>query len=284
MNKNNLVTVGVALYNHEKYIVKCLESIVKQTYTNIELIVIDDGSSDRSYEVAKAYLYTQEYNKNFTIITRENRGMCKTLNEIAHLAKGKYISFIGSDDYWYLNKIEQQVDFLDKHPDIILVHSNSTHVDENDKIVKKTDFSKLTNSGNVYKALIYGTGGINTPSHLYRTSIYKEIGYYDESFRFEDTDFWLRLAKNHLVGFIDKELAYCRRHGKNLSDNKNRLKFYNEELIKIYKKNIDDLELLKYVVCKILRKSYKRALRTLRFGYFFRFLSRYLKCKYSDEF
>lgn len=281
---NTLVTVGVALYNHENYIVKCLESIVKQTYKNIELIVIDDGSTDNSYRVAKNYLESQNNNKNFVIKTRENRGMCKTLNEIVHLAKGRYISFVGSDDYWYLNKIELQANFLDLHQDIVLVHSNSMHIDENDNIVKKTDFSKLINRGNVYEAMIYGVGGINTPSHLYRTSVYKEIGYYDENFRFEDTDFWLRLTKNHLIGFIDKELAYCRRHGNNLSDNKNRLKFYNEELIKIYKKNIDDLKLLKYIVCKTLGKSYKRALRTLEFRYFFSFFMRYLKCKFLDQF
>lgn len=280
---NSLVTVGVALYNHEKYIVECLKSIVNQTYKNIEIIVIDDGSPDNSYKVAKDYLESQNLNENYIIKTRPNKGMCNTLNEIAKMAKGKYISFVGSDDYWYPDKIELQVEFLDNHPNITLVHSNSTHVDENSNIVAKTDFSNLINSGNVYEALIYGTGGINTPSHLYRTSIYNEIGYYDNAFKFEDTDYWLRLSKEHQVGFIDKELAYCRRDGNNLSDNSNRLKFYNEELIKIYKKNITDPTLRKYIITKMLRKSYKRALRTFEFRYFFRYLKRYLRCKYLDQ-
>jgi glycosyltransferase involved in cell wall biosynthesis len=72
---NKLVTVGIALYNHEKYIIKCLESIIKQTYKNIELIVIDDGSPDNSFEIAKKYLDNQNDNKNYKIITRANKGM-----------------------------------------------------------------------------------------------------------------------------------------------------------------------------------------------------------------
>lgn len=280
--KDKLVTVGVALYNHEKYIVECLASIVKQTYQNIELIVIDDGSKDDSFQVAKDYLESQEFNKNFIIKTRPNKGMCNTLNEIAHLSNGEYISFVGSDDFWYLDKIEQQVEYLNNHPEVVLVHSNSTHVDRNSENVKTTDFSNLVNSGNVYKALIYGTGGINTPSHLYRTSIYQEIGYYDSSFSFEDTDFWLRLSKNHKIGFINKELAYCRRDGNNLSDNSNRLKFYNNELIRIFKKNVEEKDLQRYIILKMLGKSYKRALRTFELKYFIHYFSRYIKYKYFN--
>ncbi len=283
-NNYPLVTVGVALYNHEKYIKECLESIVKQTYKNIELIVIDDGSSDNSYQIAKKYLQAQTYNKNFKIFTRQNKGMCKTLNEIAKMANGKYISFVGSDDFWHQDKIKLQVDYLESHPKITLVHSNSIHIDEKGKKIKKTNFSNMINSGNVYRAMIFSKGGINTPSHLYRTSIYKEIGYYDESFKFEDTDFWLRLTKNHLVGFIDKELTYYRIHGKNLSDSKNKLKFYNEELIKIYKKNIDELDLLQYIVCKTLRKSYLRAFRTFEIKYYFNYFIRYIKCKFLNQY
>ena len=72
---NSFVSIGVALYNHEKYIVKCLESIVKQTYRNIELIVIDDGSLDNSFKVAKDYLESQDYNQNYKIYTRVQKSV-----------------------------------------------------------------------------------------------------------------------------------------------------------------------------------------------------------------
>jgi alpha-1,3-rhamnosyltransferase len=275
-----LVTVGVALYNHEKYIIECLESIAKQSYTNIELIVIDDGSSDNSFEVAKNYLDNQNYNKNYKIITRSNKGMCNTLNEIAEQAKGKYISFIGSDDYWMLNKIEDQVNYLENNPDIILVHSNSIKVDENCKEIGLLNYSSKKNSGDMFESLILGSGGINTPSHLYKTEIYSKIGFYDSSFKFEDIDFWLRLTKEYRIGYIDKLHTFYRWHGENLSDDKNKLLFYNDEIVKIFNKNIENESLKKKAILRIYRKSYLLALRTLEFRYLIKYLYKYLKNKY----
>jgi alpha-1,3-rhamnosyltransferase len=279
---NLLVTVGIALYNHENYIVKCLESVIKQSFNNIELIVVDDGSSDNSFEIAKKYLDNQDFNKNYKIYTRPNKGMCNTLNEIAQQAKGKYISFIGSDDYWMLNKIEQQVLFLENNPDIVLVHSNSIKVDEKDKEIGFLDYSSKKNSGKLFEAIIFGKGGINTPSHLYRTEIYKEIGYYDSTLKFEDTDFWLRLAKIYNVGFINESHTYYRWHGENLSDEKNKLKFYNDEIVKIFNKNIEDTELKKRAILRIYRKSYLLALRTFEIRYLIKYLYKYNKYKYMD--
>lgn len=277
------VTVGIALYNHEKYIVKCLESIVNQTYKNIEIIVIDDGSKDNSFEVAKNYLESQNYNNNYRIYTRPNRGMCNTLNEIAQQSRGKYISFIGSDDYWMLNKIEEQLLFLENNPDIALVHSKSIKVDENDNEIGILEYTNKKNSGNIFESIIFGKGGINTPSHLYRTEIYKEIGFYDSKLKFEDIDFWLRLAKKYKISYMDKFHTYYRWHGNNLSDDKNKLKFYNDEIVKIFDKNIDDLDLKKKAILRIYRKSYLLAIRTFEIKYIIKYVYKYIKYKYMDK-
>lgn len=275
----NLVTVGVALYNHEKYIVKCLESIVKQTYKNIELIVIDDGSPDNSFQVAKDYLESQDFNKNYKIYTRPNKGMCNTLNEIAQQANGKYISFIGSDDCWFLNKIEEQVEFLESHPQYVLVHSNSQVIDNDDIEKNILDYSAKKNTGFLFDSILEGKGGINTPSHLYKTEVYEKIGYYDPTLKFEDTDFWLRLTKHYEVGFIDKIHTYYRWHDDNLSGSKNVLKFYYEEIVKIYNKNIEDRIKRNKAISKIYRKAFQRAFRSFKFEYFFKYLYKYLKMK-----
>ena len=277
------MTIGIPLYNHEKYIEQCLESIVNQTYKNIEIIIIDDGSLDNSYKVAKQFMSEQNKNTNFIIKTRENQGMCNTLNEIAKQAKGKYISFIGSDDYWTINKIEEQVAFLENNPHVILVHSNSIKVNESNKEIGTLDYSKKKNSGYIFDSIIYGEGGINTPSHLYKTEVYKKIGYYDPSFKFEDTDFWLRLTEIFKIGFINKFHTYYRWHGNNMSSSDNMLKFYYEELIEIYIKNVKDTTLRKFAVSKMLRKSYSRALRTMKLKLFLTYLIRYLKCKYLNK-
>jgi len=275
-----LVTVGIALYNHEAYIKECIDSVLDQTYDNIEIIVIDDGSKDGSYEVAKAALEGQS-KVPFTVYTRPNRGMCNTLNEIVGLTRGEYIAFIGSDDFWHPQKVEKQVAFLEANPDIGLVHSDSYIVDGMSKVTSLFSCQGRKNEGNLYEAIIMGTGLINTPAHLYRTSVYDKIGTYDPAYKWEDTDFWLRFSKHFLVGYIPEPLNYYRRHGENLSHEDNALKFVNEEVIKIYKKNIDDPELLRKGLLKIYRKSYLKALRKLKFAFFFDYLGRYIKCLFG---
>lgn len=263
MNKP-LVTVGIPLYRHEAYIEECLASITTQSYQNIEIIVIDDGSPDDSFNVAKRYLDSQIHNKNFKIITRPNKGMCNTLNEIAQLAQGKYLSITASDDYWASDKIEDQVNFLELNPDNALVHSNSIKVDGNKKHLKHIDYSDKKNSGKLYEAMIFGEGGINTPSTMFKTSIFEDIGYYDPEFSFEDTDFWLRLTKHHKVGYINKFHTYYRWHGNNISNDKNAFIFFHQELERIYLKNIDEPNLRKHALTKLYKKSIRKAVNSVK--------------------
>lgn len=258
-----LVTVGVAVYNHEHYIEQCVESILDQDYDNIEVIIIDDGSSDRSVDVIQACLGRHQSPAHVQLSTRPNKGMCNTLNEIAHSSQGKYISYIGSDDYWLSSKITDQVAYLEAHSECALVHSNSSRVDSAGEYLKDMDYSERDNSGYLYEALIKRTGGINTPSHLYRTSVFDDIGYYDPQFRFEDTDLWLRLTKDHEVGYINKTHTCYRWHGNNLSSQDNKLKFYFDELIAIYEKNIDEPELRQYAIRRVCRKAIAKSLKAI---------------------
>ena len=153
MGVKGLVTVGVALYNHEKYIVECLESIVNQTYRPIELIVIDDGSPDNSYAIARAYLESQDKLSQYTIKSRPNQGMCNTLNEIAKMAQGEFISFVGSDDFWGVEKIADQVAYLENHPEVVLVHSNSYRIDGEGNRIMAVDYRTKQNSGMIFEAM-----------------------------------------------------------------------------------------------------------------------------------
>ena len=280
MKNTSLVTIGIALYNHENYIQECLTSLFAQTYEDIEIIVIDDGSKDNSYEVAKSVCESQD---RFPCIvkTRPNQGMCNTLNEIAHLARGEYISFIGSDDFWHPEKIAKQVEFLNTHPHLALVHANSWVVDEKSAVYSELNYSNKVNSGRLFEAIVTGKGWINTPCHLYRTSVYETLGYYDPQFRFEDTDFWLRLTNVFEVGFLDEKLSYYRIHKNNMSKGDNLLSFYNDEIVKIYKKNIADDLLLQTALLRMYRKSFLRALRGLKIGYFLKYTSLYLQCRYG---
>ena len=278
---NPLVTVAIPLYNHQNYIEDCLRSVVEQDYKNIELIVIDDGSPDNSYEIAKAFLESQSLLTNYTLKTRANKGMCNTLNEIVELSSGKYFSVMGSDDCWLSDKINDQVNYLEGHEDVTLVHSNSIVINGEGKKGKLIDYSNKVNCGLIHEDLIYRRGGINTPSILFKTSVFDDIGYYDPDFKWEDTDFFLRLTKQHKIGFINKAHTLYRRHDDNMSHNKNRLTFLNDELMRICQKNIDNPVHLKYLTLRIYKKSAKVALKSGRIFDFVAIMSKYWRVKLS---
>ncbi|AXX90515.1 hypothetical protein CKA55_12770 [Arcobacter suis] len=277
-----LISICIPIYNHEKYIEQCLESIINQTYTNFEIIMIDDGSNDNSYFIAQNYLNAQKFS-NYILKKRENKGLCYTLNELLSLSRGEYISITASDDYWMLNKLEEQIDFLSKNQDVALVHSNSIIVDDCGNQKGEIDYSNRKNSGYLFKAIIFSRGGINTVSTMIRREVYAKIGNYDSSLKFEDTDFWLRLTKKFKVGYINKFHTYYRRHDSNLSDDKNKLKFTNDEIVKIFNKNIEDSILKKSAILRIYRKSYLLALRTFNFKYLAKYLFKYFIYKYWNK-
>src|SRR5690554_1049527 len=107
---NPLVSVIVPCYNHEKYVKECIESIIDQDYKNLELIIIDDGSQDRSSEVIKAMTTACEARfVRFSFRSRENRGLCATLNEAVEWAEGEFLSPLASDDVLFPEKVSRQI-------------------------------------------------------------------------------------------------------------------------------------------------------------------------------
>ena len=133
---NNLVSVIIPAYNHENYIQETIKSIINQTYKNIELIIIDDGSKDNTWQKIKE---TEEECKarfvNIHFETKENEGTCKTLNKLISLTNGEFIYLIASDDMAKPIAIEKEVDFLTKNQDYVLVVGNNEFIDKNSKSV-----------------------------------------------------------------------------------------------------------------------------------------------------
>lgn len=127
-----LVTIGVVSYNTGKYVIKALESILAQTYDNIEVIIVDDGSSDNSVDLIEDWL--RKNNKQWHFIQhRQNKGLHSGLNEILDLANGKYITFIGDDEF-LPEKTAVQVKMLeDVGPEYGAAYSNMSYIDEEGK-------------------------------------------------------------------------------------------------------------------------------------------------------
>jgi glycosyltransferase involved in cell wall biosynthesis len=206
-NNFPMVTVVVPSYNHELYITQCIESIVNQTYKNIKLIVIDDGSTDNSIII----LNKLKKKYKFILISQENMGLPATLNKaIMDYVKGKYVAFCASDDYWEKSKIMLQVNFLENNPIIKMCYGKAYAVDLRSKILD-VDLNKNLKGGKIFKNLF--NMEFHPPvNYMYVSTIFEEIGYFDEKVHTEDYYMNLKIAEKYPIGFINEFLSYYRIH------------------------------------------------------------------------
>lgn len=212
MNNLPLVSVIVPCYNHELYVKECIESIVNQTYNNIQLIVIDDGSKDKSPVILKEL--QKQY--GFILECQENIGLTKTLNKALGYVQGKYYCAMASDDYWCLDKITKQVSYLEENPDIGFVFGKC-HVVKDGIIIGEIG----ANIKNDYLCFenILKDDKIPALTVMSAKDIVVEVGGYDENLWIEDWDMWLKIANKYPVGYMDEYLGYYRNHGSNSSKN-----------------------------------------------------------------
>lgn len=202
-----LVSVVVPCYNHEKYISECIRSIMNQTYRNFELIVIDDGSIDNSFK--ELMKLKAEY--NFTLVSQENRGLPATFNRgLKEFVKGEYFTFCASDDFWCLDKLENQVNFMLAHPEIPMCYGKTHYVNENSEVIEKYDKqNNYLRGGELFEDIFLFK--IHPPvNYLIKTKIFDEIGYYDENIFAEDYYMNLKIAHTHAIGFVDQYLGFYR--------------------------------------------------------------------------
>jgi alpha-1,3-rhamnosyltransferase len=211
-----LVTVIVPCFNHEKYIQLCIESIINQTYPEIELLVIDDGSSDTSPAILKKL--SEQH--GFDLVLQKNKGLSTTLNEAIARAKGKYICPMGSDDIMMLDKTAKQVALMEAEPDIAVSGGNSLFIDSDNVISNKKHKippAREVTFDNVFRR----TGpGIAAPTAMLRKSVVVDEGGYDPSIPLEDLYMWLKLShKGHRIAGMNDVLIYYRKHPNNTYKN-----------------------------------------------------------------
>lgn len=220
-----LVSVLVPLYNHEAYIGCCLDSILADTYSNKEIIVIDDGSRDNSAHVVRQWQksHAHQLGGEFTFVSRENQGISRTLNELITRSRGSYITFVSSDDFLLADSIRVRMDYLLANPAKGLVLCDYSVVDRDGAILYPSGIEGfyrgnkrcLTHDDLIAYELIY-RWSIAGPVYLYRKNVFREIGGYDEQLIVEDWDMCLKMAARDLVGFVNFPGAAYRLHGANV--------------------------------------------------------------------
>jgi alpha-1,3-rhamnosyltransferase len=225
-----LVSVVVPCYNHEKYVTETIESIINQTYKNIELIVIDDGSKDNSVDIIQKL--ADKY--GFTFIHRPNKGLAATLNEGIKLSKGKYFSAIASDDILMPKKIEHQVNFMEVNTQYGMCYGKMLYFE--DSIENTSEYPNSDTQGWIFEELFHASF-IPAPSVLIRKDVLLDVGGYDESLWIEDWDMWLRIAQKYQIGFIDEYFTYYRRHETNISKQVFKMYEAEKQILAKYKDN-----------------------------------------------
>ena len=203
-----LVTIIAICYNHEQFIEECLQSIINQTYKNIELIIVDDFSVDKSREIM--LIFSQKNIGINCIFNKYNVGNCRSFNQALKIAKGKYIIDLSTDDVLKPNKIEEQVKKFEESEDIGIVFSDAEYIDEYSNwlgiFYKK---NQRIPEGNIYEEILKKSF-IMPSSMMIRKSILDKLGGYDENLSYEDFDFWVRSSRRYDYAYVPQILVQQR--------------------------------------------------------------------------
>lgn len=195
-----LVTIVAVSFNQEKYIFDTLNSIINQTYKNIQLIIADDGSTDNTKQLITQWIAINRPDTQF-LNHPLNMGVTKNLNSAIPFIKGEYYQFIGCEDNMLPYKIQMQVKLLTDNKDISVVYSDMKLMDEDGNVFSKTHYQTFTEeipqSGNIYGELIKKCF-ITTPTALMKTEVLKKIEGDNEKLDINDYDFWIRASKQFL--------------------------------------------------------------------------------------
>lgn len=203
--KSTLVSIVLPVYNGSRFLHQSIDSCLQQTYRNIELIVVDDGSEDNSVDIVTSY----DDDRIKLIRHQANRKLPAALNTGFKHSSGVYLTWTSHDNYYAPTAIAEMVNFLDKNPHIHFVFADDYFVDEGNQIlgvVKRGPIEQLPSESCL--------GGC----FLYRRTVYEKVGAYNErTFLAEDYDYWLRVSAYFTLAHLDRPLYYYRQHPDSLT-------------------------------------------------------------------
>ncbi|MFH7004525.1 glycosyltransferase family 2 protein [Flavobacterium bizetiae] len=214
INKMPLVTVILPCYNAALYVEEAVRSIMYQTYSNLEILLIDDCSTDGTSAIL---LSLEKEDKRIRIIRNEqNLRLVKTLNKGIDEAKGEFIARMDADDISLPERIEKQVEFMLLHPEVDLCGTNYSIIDGRGNKIQDSVTIPLT-SKEIAVALLF-TCPIGHPTVLFKKEKIQSIGKYDEQMiNIEDYELWLRVSSSGLIVNLPESLLKYRWHGENIS-------------------------------------------------------------------
>ena len=212
VDKNPLVSIIMPNYNYSKYLDESILSVLNQTYGNIELIVVDDGSTDNSLECIRKYV------GRLKLVTQSQSGVAAARNAGLSIAKGEYVCFIDSDDSWQNNKIEKQISIILKS-EARVVYSSINVCDSEMKLLAVQEAKYRGSCGKYYRkypgrAIVL----LGCSSALIDSNAILEVGGFNTSLNTSaDWDFFQRLSQKFEIEYIEEALVNYRRHSSSMS-------------------------------------------------------------------
>ena len=241
--QNHFVSIIIPTYNYATYLPTAVQSCLNQTYKSIEIIVVDDGSTDGTKDVVK------EFNDSVIYFYQKNSGVSAARNKGLELAKGDYLAFLDSDDYLTNNSIEIKLDILKKYPDIGIVFSSTYSKTSGQEGLRYNHrfkkFGKPIISDHFYEDLLLRKIPFQPSGHLMRSSVAKQFGFPTNLSNGEDIAFFTKIFFSTTGYYLPQPTAVNMRHPRSLRHNPNEIK--NDEFIQtifgdpFYKGTLDHL-------------------------------------------
>ena len=236
MANHELVTVIIASFNHAPYIEQSILSVIEQTYPNVELLVIDDGSTDDSVERISALQSVH----GFDFRVQKNQGLTRTLNEAIARAKGAFIAPFGSDDIMLKDRLQRQLDYMADKPEvgmcagsIELMHADGTPYPKS-AVADEPSFRRM----DFEDVFLERKPFIPAPTMLIRREVLDKVGGFDPSIRLEDLYIQLKITRAgyYIDALGGAPLARYRKHQTNSYKN---IRFMTESVLRIYQDYAD---------------------------------------------
>ncbi len=209
-----LVSVLMAVYNGDRYLAQAIKSILQQTLTDFELIVVDDGSTDRSLEILKFYA---AQDNRMRVISRENQGIPRTRNQLLAESSAEFIAIMDADDVALPDRLARQIAFMQQHPEVVCLGSAFELIDAKGRLLTK--LSVPLQNDEIQAKILAGHAAIFQPCAMLRRSAMLQVNGYNESMpQAEDLDLWLRLGEIGALANLPNCLVQYRLHANSASE------------------------------------------------------------------
>lgn len=204
------ISVLIAAYNHERYVASAIESVLAQDFSDFEIILVDDGSSDRTLEIARGFRDP----RIMCSAAARNSGVSTTYNACIARARGRYIAVLNSDDYFLPEKLKRQVMLLDSRPEVGAVFTRARMVGEQGQTLAASGelFARTNRSRCAWLRRFFFKGNcLCHPSVMIRRQVHDEVGLYDPRLaQIHDLDLWIRVCGRHEIHIIEEPLTCFR--------------------------------------------------------------------------